>query len=179
MLIFISGKFGSGKDTLAEALVSHFNGIHKKLATPVKEIASMLGNVPVEACYTDQGKKIYLDTLGMTLGTLQQRIGEGMRQVIHPDVWLLMLLGQYKTMQEKRYFIVSDCRYPNEADAARALGGIVIRLERSSVRFDGRDPNHPSETSLDNYQHFDLIIRNDGTIQEMVEKAIEFLENKQ
>lgn len=42
MLVFISGKFGTGKDTLAEALVKELNGVHCKLADPVKAIASIL-----------------------------------------------------------------------------------------------------------------------------------------
>lgn len=73
--------------------------------------------------------------------------------------------------------IVSDCRFPNEADAGRARGGVVIRLNRKDARKDahGRDPNHISETALDNYEYFDLVIDNDGTRGEMARKVFWWL----
>ena len=43
----------------------------------------------------------------------------------------------------------------------------VARLENR----DKRDLNHISETDLDNYQHFDYILYNDGSLQELSQKV--------
>ena len=46
--------------------------------------------------------------------------------------------------------MVSDCRFMNEITAIKHLGGTTIRM----VRISGYSPEdeHPSETSLDDYQ---------------------------
>jgi hypothetical protein len=61
---------------------------------------------------------------------------------------------------------VSDCRYPNEAAAIRARGGLVLRVERPGV-----EPinAHRSEVALDGFD-FDAVIDNDGSIEDLVAK---------
>ena len=101
-----------------------------------------------------------------------------LRQHVNPDIWVHPVMK--KAFKERSIngnpvvTIVSDCRFPNEADGGRAKGGAVIRLNRKNARKDahGRDPNHVSETALDNYEHFDLVVDNDGTRAEMIRKAI-------
>jgi len=53
--------------------------------------------------------------------------------------------------------------FPNEAEAIKKRGGMVIRLEGdpTGVRLRSkRDQNHISETALDNFMHFDVIVDN-------------------
>lgn len=103
------------------------------------------------------------------------------RQHVDPDIWVHPVMK--KAFKERSIngkpvvTIVSDCRFPNEADAGRARGGVVIRLNRKDARKDahGRDPNHISETALDNYEYFDLVIDNDGTRGEMARKVFWWL----
>lgn len=109
-------------------------------------------------------------------------------------------------------WIVTDCRFPNEAQALKDKGGILIRIERPwfyKLHEDGRhefsekedrtgkvylmaahytkeeaeakykeDFNSTapeSETALDNYQDWDYVILNDGTLEELEEKVKEIL----
>ena len=73
-------------------------------------------------------------------------------------------------------WIITDCRFPNEAQAVKQRGGIVIRVNRGKTPVpEGAlkamvDRSHPSETSLDNYE-FDHVIDNNGSIEELVEKV--------
>lgn len=70
-------------------------------------------------------------------------------------------------------WIITDVRFPNEAKVIKDRGGILIRIDRDYVLRGGlEDPKlqHESETALDNYQNFDYIIQNDGTIEELIEK---------
>lgn len=56
--IGISGKYGSGKDTVAEMLLK----LNPKLtvlpfAGPLKEFVALLGNIDVKSLYSDEGKE--------------------------------------------------------------------------------------------------------------------------
>lgn len=68
-------------------------------------------------------------------------------------------------------WVITDVRFPNEADAIKERGGIVVRINRfHSVVRDHNIPEHPSETALDNYS-FDYVIDNDGSIDDLTEKV--------
>tara|TARA_R110002020_G_scaffold380110_1_gene591298 strand:+ start:38 stop:904 length:867 start_codon:yes stop_codon:yes gene_type:complete len=70
-------------------------------------------------------------------------------------------------------WIITDVRFPNEAQAIKDRGGIVIRVNRLEVdKFTTNFPQtlHPSETALDDYE-FDHVIDNNGSIEDLVEKV--------
>ena len=83
---------------------------------------------------------------------------------------------------------VTDVRFPNEAQAIKNRGGILIRVERNDYIFDDdgkriiptkeyvntNNKHHESETSLDNYE-FNHVIENNGTIEELIEKVKKIL----
>ena len=115
------------------------------------------------------------DLVKVTPRMIMQLLGtEGGRVAIHPNIWVNTLIDKYKSGM--RWFI-SDCRFPNEADAVKAKGGLVIRIERPNqiTTADGKHM-HPSETSLDNYEGFDHVFINDGSIEDLVKKVEEWLE---
>ena len=51
--------------------------------------------------------------------------------------------------------IVTDLRFPNEADAILSMGGKVIRLTRNPT-----DDRHVSETALDDYENISYVCDN-------------------
>ena len=77
-------------------------------------------------------------------------------------------------------WIITDTRFPNEAQAIKDRGGITIRIirpdfveniltgEKFLVKVHRQE--HESETALDNYK-FDYEIQNDGTIAELIDKV--------
>lgn len=73
-------------------------------------------------------------------------------------------------------WIITDTRFPNEAQAIKDRGGIVVRVNRHKVKPDSQEKVilHPSETSLDIWK-FDHVINNDGTKEELLEKVREML----
>ena len=133
----------------------------------------------------------------MTPRLMLQLLGtECGRQIIHPNIWVNALFADYKCpcnncrpveCDSLANWIITDVRFPNEAQAIKDKGGIVIRVNRFSeeqkiallkVRA-GRLNNslelalkdaHPSETALDNYK-FDEVIENNGSIEELIEKV--------
>lgn len=69
-------------------------------------------------------------------------------------------------------WVITDCRFPNEAQAIKERGGIVVRVNRSESN--STSSKHPSETSLDNW-NFDYEIANDDTLPDLEEKVKEML----
>ena len=63
-------------------------------------------------------------------------------------------------------YIITDVRFPNEADAVKQRKGINIRLQRNSD-LDNND-THISESALDFYK-FDYVVDNNGTIEELID----------
>lgn len=105
----------------------------------------------------------------MTVRDFLQKLGtDGLRTGLHENTWVNALMADYKETKFLGYdsegtniygypnWVVTDTRFPNEAQAIKNAGGIVIRVDRP-----GYKPvnNHPSETALDNWD-FDHKIMN-------------------
>jgi len=163
VLIGIAGPKRSGKDTLA-------HGLHLATGLPVDSFAGPM-------------RRFVADTLGMTLAELEERkedpiewlggvtprtmlqtVGtEWGRATVHADLWVRSLFARLS-----QGGIVSDVRFPNEAEAILKQGGVVIRLHRAGT---GEGDTHVSEKPLSaglvSYE-----VRNDGTPEELTAKAL-------
>lgn len=126
-----------------------------------------------------------------TVRELLQRLGtEAMRNQIHANVWINALFSDYTPQGEQipwngeslkevvakgfrpyPNWIITDVRFPNEAEAIKKRGGIVIRLERGVPS----GIEHFSETALDDYDGFYTKIENNGSIEELTHKLKEVL----
>jgi energy-coupling factor transporter ATP-binding protein EcfA2 len=174
MIIGLSGKRGSGKNTVAEIIqgIAPNKWQLKAFADPLKEITAKLTGQPLAKMYTQEGKTTYLPEWGMTIGEFQQKLGtDAIREGLHQEAWVLAALSSYK---KGDYYILCDMRFPNEAEAIKAKGGILIRIEGDPLMQQGdgtRNDNHPSETSLDNYTGFDTVIVNNGTMHQLVNRV--------
>lgn len=79
---------------------------------------------------------------------------------------------RFEWMEHPKW-IITDVRFPNEADEVIKKEGILIRVERGD-KFDqslSATLTHASETSLDDYEHFNYVLDNNGTIAELLEKV--------
>jgi hypothetical protein len=165
-LIGISGKIGSGKTTLANYLMEHYPGMTRRsFADKLREVLSLLTNVASNETRSVEQKGRILPEWDKTIGVMLQDIGEGLRQYLHKDTWVLSLFSNYD--QSRDYWIIDDMRHINEANIIKKHGGVLIRLEGdpSGVRAAStRDLNHISETALDDYHGFDVIIQTDQFI---------------
>jgi hypothetical protein len=95
---------------------------------------------------------------------------------IHKDAWVISLFLNNKDEN----ITISDVRFKNEADYIRKKGGILIRLigdPQKLSELDDRDPNHISETDLDDYEFFDIIWENNPP-RENLKKLMKKIENK-
>jgi len=173
MIIGISGKIGSGKDTAAQIIMDLNPKFEKKsFAFKLKQIVALLTGTTLEDNLTQEGKLKHIDEFNMNLGKIQQVIGtQALRDSFDIDVWIKSLFVDYKQSNgEYPLWVISDVRFKNEANYIKKMGGILIRLEGdpSKVRENSnRDLNHLSETDLDNYDKFDYIYQNITSLEEL------------
>ena len=216
-LIGISGKMGSGKDTLSivinyladkfapesiadwEQPVSEFTYVNKKYSEKLKYMVCFLLGCSRSDLEDREFKEKELgeEWDGLTPRKLLQLLGtEAGRHIIHPNIWVNALFADYvcddcgqqecPTDEEDtgqmihRSFpdwIVTDVRFPNEAEAIKDRGGILIRINRPQYLDNGlviRKDEHLSETALDDYDGFDYVINNDtNSVQDLVDKVKE------
>ena len=119
---------------------------------------------------------------GMTTkdAPLLQRLGTEVYRQRDPEIWVRTV---YYTLLDKRppVAVLTDVRFPNEAQFVKDLGGTLIKVERFTE--DGttphRDPSrsltHPSETSLDDYAGWDITIQNTTGKMDLLEDSVDRL----
>lgn len=165
-LLGISGKIGSGKTTLAHyIMILNPDMTRHSFAEKLRQVVSLMTNIPVERTRTSEEKNHIPPGWGKSVGTMLQDVGNAIRQGVHPDAWVLSLLTYFdQEDSEQRHWVIDDVRYPNEADAIRERGGVLIRLNGDpghTRKTSNRNLQHESETALDDYSHFDVIINTD------------------
>ena len=64
-------------------------------------------------------------------------------------------------------WVITDCRFLNEIEAVKEKGGYVIKVERN---INNGIHTHASETEQNEYNSYDYIIENNGTLNELIHK---------
>jgi hypothetical protein len=146
MLIGITGHAGSGKTTAAKYLVQEKSYICVPFAAPLKKMLRGLGltDRETDGDLKEQPSDILM---GVTPRFAMQRLGtEWGRNLIHPDLWIELWRREAERLIAGGHGVVSDdCRFPNEADVLRKLGGKIIGL-RTDEALDPAVVSHASET---------------------------------
>lgn len=176
-IIGLCGYAQSGKDTVAQMLVD-FHGFERiAFADALRDMLYALN--PITVVDQDELNWQTIDTLRLhdiigrhgwdsakqtipEVRELLQRLGtEAGRQVLGDDIWVRTALAKIKPGHK---YVISDVRFPNEADAIYGLAGQLWRVVRS-----GTEPvnAHVSETALDS-RGTDAIIRNHGSLEQLL-----------
>lgn len=109
--------------------------------------------------------------------SLLQKLGHAVRDKIDPSIWCRVVMHEADRLDEEGIdVVITDVRYKNEADAIHALGGLVCRIDRGiSQRL-----THAGEEELEDYEEWDHIIDNNGSIKDLQEQVTElFLKTPQ
>jgi hypothetical protein len=181
MIIGISGKAGSGKDTAAKMLevlyanpeISYDDYKNKRyrnfvdvqivhFADALKETAMAVCTLGEDDVNTQGGKKQTIEWLGITVRELLQKLGTCIRESIDDKFWVKAL---YANTKDWANIIIADVRFPIEVESIKERGGKIIRIDRSGAGAG----NHSSETALDNYTNWDFHVGNNGSLEELFE----------
>jgi len=190
-IIGFAGRKQSGKTTCSEFVLKYYNGSIApfngakiyNFADPLKkDICINILGLTYDQCYGDDVSKnqyteVYWNDVRLTAREVMQIVGTDIFRKMKKDVWASSTIVKIKNEQPE-LAIIADCRFPNEVEAIRNAGGLVIKLARNPYNSD-----HDSETALDeiNYSpsNFDFIVYNHNiTIPEQNNTILRFLKNK-
>ncbi|MFK0289523.1 hypothetical protein ACIQU6_03405 [Streptomyces sp. NPDC090442] len=174
--IALIGRVRSGKDSIAARLVSHHAYTRVAFADPLKDMCLSVdpivtyepagyGPLPIrlsaviERCGWEQAKDRYPE-IRQTL----QRVGQAVRDQ-DAGHWLSLAVDKVTVADTWNLpVVVTDCRYPNEAEALKARGFKLVRVTRPKASDHATD--HVSETALNGYPA-DVTIANVGSIADL------------
>ena len=168
MIIGLSGYARSGKDTVAGILIGLHGYDTRSFAEPMRESLYKLNPIVhvTEGVFKLQG---LVDAYGWDVAKVQypeirrllQVFGtEVGREMFGEDFWVNQA---FKDIERTDLIAFTDCRFPNEAQKVKEMGGEVWRIERTGI---DAVNSHPSEHSLDDWE-FDRYISNGGTLDDL------------
>lgn len=105
-----------------------------------------------------------------------QWYGTNVARKTDPDIWITAL-SKRLLVEVPSVAIITDVRFPNEASFVKEKGGYMVNVRRlnadgSQFLDTGRDPNHESETALDDYGYDFVIEVLDGDLKALRRLAI-------
>ena len=182
VLVGLSGRAGSGKDTTANLLVGHFlnDGAQVKTLSFAGKLKDVICDVfgLNAVVFEDRALKNQpmLELQGKSPREVAQFLGTEAFRSIRSEVWV-----DYAMRQARRYLsqgisvILTDCRFLNEADVIASYGGRVVSIERDSVEV----YDHPSETAIDEIKarYATATIQNNGSMSDLAVEVKKFYDS--
>lgn len=156
-LVALTGAAGSGKSTATRFLVERHGYTLVKFAGPLKAMCRAVG-LSEEQIEGDLKEEPCEMLCGKTPRYLMQAMGTELgRNLIGENLWVNLWRSRALDIMAHSFgrVVVDDCRFPNEAEAVRQLGGMIIKLEGRG----GIAGQHASEAGCG--QH-DAVVTNDG-----------------
>lgn len=195
MLIGLLGRISSGKGTVADELVDKYGFRQDSYASTLKDITAVLfnwdramlsGDTPESRDAREEVDEWWSEKLGIPNFTPRlalQLIGTDVfRNNFHQDIWVLSVMARYRGDEN---VVISDCRFPNEVQTIRQVGGRIIQVDRgfepdwwewAKVAATGDEDAiiamknlhqiHSSEWAWANEQP-DELMHNDGTLEDL------------
>ncbi len=155
-----------GKDTAARFAMTHLRsnskvrkaekrGFADKLKQVCFELYAWAGMMPA-AFYEENGKgplkDVVLPKLGKSPRDIWIAFGNEVKAAAYRDTWVDYLFSSTKC----DFLVISDMRFPYEADRIKGLGGVVIKIVKPDVP-------HTSDAADDpllSYDRWDCVLTN-------------------
>lgn len=177
-LIGITGKAGTGKDTLAKIIVEEYGFAQYALAHPMKAAMCAAFDLPMHVFEDRELKEQTIAWIGKSPRQLMQLFGtEFGRRLVRDEIWLMVAERRREWLASTDTcsgMVVSDIRFPDEAAWIRACGGLLIHLDRPGVEAVSA---HSSENGV-SMEDGDALIQNNGSIDDLSDKLTFLLSEK-
>lgn len=186
MIIGVSGRIGSGKDTVASWLVRERGFMILRFSDALKEEVLTKFRRTVAALWrlhwrndpndTDLRWLVY-ESKPLGVRELLQEMGTDVRRADDLDYWVKrwrQTLVRWTGSDHDLHIVTPDVRFLNEVMVIQQAGGVVWHITRPAIRRDVV-AHHVSETGLDAFTGWDLVLDNDGTIDDLVQKLAKII----
>lgn len=181
-LIGIIGEKRHGKDTIGDYLNEKYGYEKLSFAGPLKKLTAELfdfseeqinGNLKEEEDKRwGTSPRRLLQVIGTEL--FREGLGEHFPH-LKGQIWVLttknIILKEFQKNPEAN-LVITDCRFPNEVEMIRELGGKIIKVVRPE--YAETDP-HASELSIRKMEDYDCLITNDSTLEDLYNKVNKFI----
>lgn len=150
ILVGLTGRAGSGKSTVAQYLEDEWAFHTIGFADPILEmIGALFAHCGIDGAWaTERSLKELPTALGFSYRHLAQELGTGWGRGLRDSFWLRVAsLAVAPAIERGDNIVISDVRYPNEAEWIVAQGGFVVRVLRAGRNADVRP--HESEQYTD------------------------------
>lgn len=168
MNIAISGKKGSGKDSVGKMLANEYGYTVVHLANPLKHACCALFSFSLEQVLDQTLKETVDKRWGFTPRSALETAGTAMRRAYGNDIFVRLFFAACDAKQqasaERLKFVCCDLRYPDEAVAFKARGWKVMRIDRPRVYDPAGSRPHDSQVALDTFKNFDVRVMNDSSL---------------
>ena len=141
MLIGLVGLIGSGKDTVAERLVSHHGFKRDSFAQSLKDATANIfgwdremleGNTESSRHWREQPDKFWSERFGKSVTprwVLEYFGTEVCRGNMLDSIWVDSCMARYKGTNT----VISDTRFVNEIKQIREKGGKIVLVKRTEI----------------------------------------------
>jgi hypothetical protein len=171
MIIGLGYKARSGKDTIAEYLVRVYGFRRVAFADSLKEACRQIFSFTDEQLYGDK-KEVVDSYWEVTPRYVLQKVGtECMREGYDKDIWIKSV--EKKIRDSKDNWVITDMRFPNEAEAVKRWGGFLVRVDRPNSGATGGIVSHPSEIAMDSFKDWDYALNNDSNVHAVLYEKVE------
>lgn len=156
-LIGLGYRARAGKDTVGAILEQSFGYESVAFADKLKEMCYSL----TDSLDADDEFKENVQLCGLTGRQLLIAVGKALREHVSPSVWIEAadLPGALEYYDR---VVVTDVRFPNEADKIKELGGVLIEIRRPGLPED-MDETETAGAAI----KWDHTIVNAGTLEDL------------
>ena len=162
-IISLTGNMGVGKDTMADYMVAKYGFVKVSMADPFKRIAKDVYEFSDEQLWgpssernKDDVRYPRADGTYLSARIVTQLLGNDLSRLAYPETWIVYMKrvvekiqagyfydekkGVFQELGKKSEYagiIVSSCRFQNEIEAIKEMGGIAVRLVRKALSVEG------------------------------------------
>jgi hypothetical protein len=173
MILGLGYKARSGKDTVANYLVKNFGFKRIAFADPLKRGCMEIFGFSEEQVFGEL-KETVDPYWGFSPRYALQKVGtDCLRNGFDREIWV-KAAGKRILAEPDTNWVITDCRFPNEAEAVHAWGGRLVKVDRPGVGASTGIERHSSEVAMESYDGWWQTIYNHGTLDELYEVVDEF-----
>ncbi len=172
-IFVVAGKANSGKDTTCELINNYVklkgkNAVNLQFSSYIKMYAKTISGWNGD----EETKPRHL---------LQELGTEVIRNNIDNEFFIKRIIGDINVYSYYSDVItISDARMPEELDSIKNSFKKVykIKIERPNYEnnLNQEERKHITETALDNYNDYDYVLVNDGTLEDLNKKVIDIID---
>lgn len=188
MIIAFGHRKQQGKDTACDILYNHIRNtlrygdrnpqpipFRRAFAEPLYEICGLLVPEFLGKKHYDLfpiEKEIPIERIGKSPRQVLIDVGQHMKVTLGVDCFAVPIIHELKNSNATNVFLISDLRFPVEAEALQAIGGVCVEVTRPGIEVS----NDPVDDALADWEGWDYGISNDGTLEDFKKKVIDLYE---